>query len=247
MATTTSTNDTGLLDYLAPQLKADTGIDLHWVAVGTGKALAHGKNCDVDVLFVHDPESEQNFMSEGCGIDRTQVMYNDFIIIGPKDDPAGVKGKKISKAMNRIAKKKAVFASRADKSGTHMKELGLWKDAEVTPPEKESWYVQTGQGMMNTINIAAERGGYTLTDRGTYIKYESNFKGNPPLVILVEGDKSLRNHYSVITVNPGKCKNVKVDLAKKFTQWMVSEKGQKLIGDYSMMGKKLFIPNAKER
>jgi tungstate transport system substrate-binding protein len=244
MATTTSTNDTGLLDYLAPLFKADTAIDLQWVSVGTGMALTHGKNCDVDVLLVHDPDAEKKFMEEGNGVDRTQVMYNDFVIIGPKTDPAGIKGKTAKDALSAISLKKAPFTSRADKSGTNMKEISLWKAAGMMLPEKEQWYVQTGQGMLPTINVAAEKNGYTLTDRGTYIKYETNFKGNPPLVILVEGDKSLLNQYSVIAVNPKKCTNAKYDLAKEFTEWMSSAKGQKLIGDFKLMKKQLFTPNA---
>jgi tungstate transport system substrate-binding protein len=244
MATTTSTNDTGLLDYLAPLFKADTGIELQWVSVGTGMALAHGKNCDVDVLLVHDPDSEKKFMEEGNGVDRTQIMYNDFVIIGPKADPAGIKGKTVKDAFQAIAARKAPFTSRSDKSGTHMKELFLWKAAGMTPPEKEAWYVQTGQGMLPTINIAAEKNGYTLTDRGTYIKYEANFKGNPPLAILVEGDKSLLNQYSVIPVNPKKCTNAKYDLAQEFSKWMASARGQKLIADFKLMKKQLFFPNA---
>lgn len=244
MATTTSTNDTGLLDYLAPVFQADTGIELQWVAVGTGKALALGKNCDVDVLLVHDPDSEKVFMEEGSGVDRTQIMYNDFVVIGPKADPAGIKGKSVKDAMKAIAARKAPFTSRSDKSGTHMKELTLWKVAGVPIPEKEQWYVQTGQGMLPTINVAAEKNGYTLTDRGTYIKYEANFKGKPPLVILVEGDKSLLNQYSVIPVNPKKCTNAKYDLAKAFSKWIASPKGQKLIADFKLMNKQLFTPNA---
>ncbi len=245
MATTTSTDNTGLLDYLAPHFKADTGIEIKWTAVGTGKALALGRNCDVDVLLVHDPDSEKAFIDDGSGIDRTQIMYNDFIVIGPPEDPAGIKGKNVRDAFQAIAAKKAIFSSRGDKSGTHMMELSLWKAASVTEPDKEQWYVQTGQGMLPTITIAAERIGYTLTDRGTYIKYENNFKGNPPLVILVEGDEALFNQYSVIAVNPKKCEKAKYDLATAFSKWMASPKTQKLIGDFKMMGKQLFTPNAK--
>ncbi|MDD5722952.1 MAG: substrate-binding domain-containing protein [Syntrophales bacterium] len=245
MATTTSTDNTGLLDYLAPVFKADTGIELQWVAVGTGKALALGGNCDVDVLLVHAPAAEMTYVQEGSGIDRTELMYNDFVFIGPPSDPAGVKGTSVKDALGVIASKKASFASRGDNSGTHQKELELWEHAQLAVPDKETWYIQTGQGMMNTINIAAERDAYTLTDRGTYIKYESNWKGKAPLVILVEGDASLRNQYSAIAVNPQKCSNVKYDLAKRFIAWMASDKTQKLIADFELMGKQLFIPNAK--
>ena len=245
MATTTSTDNTGLLDYLAPAFKADTGIELQWVSVGTGKALALGKNCDVDVLLVHAPASEIKFVQEGSGVDRTELMYNDFIIIGPPSDPAGIKGTSVKDALGVIAAKKASFASRGDNSGTHKKELELWKHAQLAVPDKETWYIQTGQGMLNTINIAAERDAYTMTDRGTFIKYESNWKGNPPLVILVEGDASLRNQYSALAINPKKCSNVKYDLAKQFIAWMASAKAQKFIGDFKLMDKQLFTPNAK--
>jgi tungstate transport system substrate-binding protein len=245
MATTTSTDNTGLLDYLAPVFKADTGIELQWVAVGTGKALALGKNCDVDVLLVHAPAAEMKYVEEGSGVGRTELMYNDFIFIGPPADPAGLKGKSVKEALGVIASKKAPFASRGDNSGTHKKELELWKHAQLAVPDKETWYIQTGQGMLNTINIAAERDAYTMTDRGTFIKYESNWKGKPPLVILVEGDPSLRNQYSALAVNPQKCSNVKYDLAKKYIAWMASKKAQKLIGDFQLMGKQLFVPNAK--
>lgn len=245
MATTTSTDNTGLLDYLAPHFKADTGIELKWTAVGTGKALALGRNCDVDVLLVHDPDSEKSFIEDGSGIDRTRIMYNDFVVIGPKKDPAGIKGKKAKEAFRIIAARKATFASRGDKSGTHIMELSLWKEAGVKEPDKEQWYVQTGQGMLPTIIVAAERTGYTLTDRGTYIKYESNFKGNPPLVIVVEGDSSLFNQYSVIAVNPKKCGKAKYTLATTFSKWMASPKAQKLIGEFKMTGKQLFTPDAK--
>ncbi len=245
MATTTSTDNTGLLDYLAPVFKADTGIELQWVSVGTGKALALGKNCDVDVLLVHAPAAEMKYVKEGSAVDRTELMYNDFIFIGPPADPAGLKGKSVKEALGVIASKKAPFASRGDNSGTHKKELELWKHAQLAVPDKETWYIQTGQGMLNTINIAAERDAYTMTDRGTFIKYESNWKGKPPLVILVEGDPSLRNQYSALAVNPQKCSNVKYDLAKKYIAWMASKKAQKLIGDFQLMGKQLFVPNAK--
>lgn len=245
MATTTSTDNTGLLDYLAPVFTADTGIELQWVAVGTGKALALGKNCDVDVLLVHAPAAEMKYVAEGSGVDRTELMFNDFVFIGPPSDPAGLKGKSVKDALGVIASKKAPFASRGDNSGTHKKELSLWKGAQLAVPDKEQWYIQTGQGMLNTINIAAERDAYTMTDRGTFIKYEANWKGKPPLVILVEGDSTLRNQYSALAVNPQKCSNVKYDLAKKFIAWMASEKAQKLIGDFKLMGKQLFTPNAK--
>ncbi|MCK8601578.1 substrate-binding domain-containing protein [Desulfoferrobacter suflitae] len=245
MATTTSTDNTGLLDYLAPRFKQDTGVELQWVSVGTGKALELGRNCDVDVLLVHAPAAEKKFVEEGHGVDRRQVMYNDFVVIGPRTDPAQVRGLAVADAMKKMARDKAIFVSRGDDSGTNKKEIGLWKKAGIEGIDKEAWYVQTGQGMMATINVAAERNGYTLTDRGTYITYENNQKGNPPLVILVEGDPGLFNQYSVIPINPAKCPDTKFDLAKKYSDWMASEPIQQFIGDFKLLDKQLFIPNAK--
>lgn len=244
MATTTSTDNTGLLDYLAPLFKAETGIELQWVSVGTGKALELGKNGDVDVLLVHAPAVELQFVEAGHLVNRRQVMYNDFVVIGPASDPAGIKGKTVAEAMKIIAEKKALFVSRADKSGTHTAELGLWEEAQVPVPDKEQWYVQTGQGMLPTINIAGERDGYTLTDRGTFIKYEANHDGNPPLVILVEGDAVLRNQYSVLAVNPANHSHIAYDLALKYIDWMVKPETQKAIGEFKLMNKQLFFPNA---
>ncbi|MFA5518785.1 MAG: substrate-binding domain-containing protein [Spirochaetota bacterium] len=246
MATTTSTDNTGLLDALAPQFKKDTGIELKWVSVGTGKALQMGQNCDVDVLLVHAPGAEKEFVNKGFGLNRTELMYNDFIIIGPEKDPATIKGMNVITALNTIRAKEAIFTSRGDKSGTHVLEIDLWKSTGKAVPEKEAWYIQTGQGMLQTINIAAEREGYTMTDRGTFIKYADNHKGNPPLVILVENDKSLFNQYSAIEINPENCADAKNDLAKKYIEWMASDKTQKLIGDFKLLGKPLFTPNAKK-
>jgi len=244
MATTTSTDDTGLLPVLAEAFKKDTGIELKWVAVGTGKALEHGKNCDVDVLLVHAPAAEKKFVEEGNGTKRTEVMYNDFIIVGPAADPAKIKGKKAGEALAAIAAAKAPFISRGDDSGTHKMEKSLWKGADLALPDKETWYVSAGQGMMATLNMAGERKGYTLVDRGTYIAYEDQAKGKPALVVLVEGDKPLLNQYSVIPINPAKCPNVKIKDAEKFADWLASAKGQKVVGDFTLKGKKLFTPNA---
>jgi tungstate transport system substrate-binding protein len=245
MATTTSTDNTGLLDYLAPKFKAATGVELKWTATGTGKALKLGENCDVDILMVHAPAAEKKFVADGFGTDRREIMYNDFVIIGPPEDPAGIKGKSIKEALKMIELKLAVFVSRGDNSGTHKKELSLWKAAGLPVPEKESWYVQTGQGMLSTINIAAERNGYTMTDRGTYIKYEDNLKGNPPLKILVEGDAVLLNQYSVIAISKKHCPNVKSDTANQFIEWITGPDAQKMIKDFKLLGKPLFTPNAK--
>ncbi len=245
LATTTSTDNTGLLDYLAPRFTGDTGIELRWTAVGTGKALKLGQNCDVDVLLVHAPAAEKKYVAAGYGVDRRRVMYNDFVIIGPGRDPAGIKGRSVAEALPAIRRAGAVFVSRGDNSGTHKKELSLWSGAGADIPDKEPWYIQTGQGMLATINIAAERRGYTLTDRGTYIKYSANHGGNPPLQILVEGDSCLRNQYSVMLVNPERCPGVKSALARAFADWLVSPRAQKLIADFRLMGKQLFVPNAR--
>lgn len=246
MATTTSTDNTGLLNYLAPLFTKDTGIELKWTATGTGKALKLGENCDVDVLLVHAPDAEMTYVAEGFGVDRREIMYNDFVIIGPASDAAGIKGKSLVDALNTIRGKGAAFASRGDNSGTHKKELELWQLTGQAIPEKEAWYVQTGQGMLSTITVAAERKAYTMTDRGTYIKYEDTQGGNPALVILVEGDDSLKNQYSVIAVNPNHCGKVQYGLAKRFSDWMASEQTQKTIGDFKLLGKQLFVPNAKK-
>lgn len=245
MATTTSTDNTGLLDYMAPYFIKQTGIELKWTAVGTGKALELAKRCDVDVLLVHAPEAEKTFIQNGYGVNRREIMYNDFIVIGPGSDPAGIRGKSTMDALRVIAEKKIDFISRGDQSGTDEKEKLLWKESGLGIPDKEAWYVQTGQGMLTTINIAAERGGYTFTDRGTYIKYEADNGGRPLLKILVEGDKSLMNQYSVIAVNQKNCKNAKYDLAMRFSDWMAEKETQKMIQNFKIFGKPLFTPNAK--
>ncbi|MGD8991087.1 MAG: substrate-binding domain-containing protein [Desulfobacterales bacterium] len=246
LATTTSTDNTGLLDYLAPKFKAASGIELKWTATGTGKALKLGENCDVDILMVHAPPAEKKFVADGFGTDRREIMYNDFVIIGPEPDAAGIRGKSIKDAFAVLKAKQAVFTSRGDDSGTHKKELSLWKAANLPVPEKENWYIQTGQGMLATINIAAERNGYTMTDRGTYIKYESNLKGNPPLKILVEGDAVLLNQYSVIAVNPKHCAKANYDSAQQFIKWISGPEAQKSIKDFKLLGKPLFTANAEK-
>lgn len=246
MATTTSTDNTGLLDYLAELLLEQKDIELQWVAVGTGKALEYGRNGDVDVLLVHAPEVEKQFVAEGWGVNRRQVMFNDFIIVGPDSDPAGVKEMAAAPALKQMSVKGAPFASRADKSGTHVMELDLWKAAGVPEPDKEKWYIQTGQGMLETLLIAAEQKGYCLTDRGTFIKYEDSQKDQGGLVIVVEGDNSLKNQYSVIAVNPVKWENLRYDLAVNFIDWMVSPATQKAVADFTLLDKQLFFPNAGE-
>jgi tungstate transport system substrate-binding protein len=245
MATTTSTDNTGLLDYLMPAFTADTGIEIRWTSTGTGKALKLGENCDVDVLLVHAPQAEKEFVAKGFGIDRKQIMYNDFVLIGPPDDPAGIKGKTVTEALQAIKSSDNVFVSRGDNSGTNKKEMALWKMADIPTPEQEPWYRQSGQGMLATINVAAELQGYTLTDRGTYIKYESVADGNPALVILVEGDKVLLNQYSVIPINPQHCPEVKIAKAKSLSDWLAAAKAQQLIGAFKLLDKQLFTPNAE--
>ena len=244
MATTTSTDDTGLLDYLAPICLKDTGIDVQWVAVGTGKALEFGRNGDVDVVLTHAPSQEDKFEAEGYGVDRRKVMYNDFVLIGPANDPAGVKGKPVIEAIATIAEKQQKLVSRADKSGTHTAELKLLDKAGVKDFDKAAWYVQTGQGMLKTINIAEEQGGYALTDRGTFIKYDAGLDGREGLVIICEGDTELLNKYSVMAVNPEKHPEAKYDLAVKYIEWITSPKVQQDIANFKLEGKQLFFPDA---
>jgi len=244
MATTTSTDNTGLLDYLMPSFTAKTGIGIRWISGGTGKALKLGENCDVDVLLVHAPQAEQNFVDKGFGIDRQKIMYNDFVLIGPTADPAGIRGKGVSEALRAIRSSGNVFVSRGDNSGTNKKELILWKLADIPTPEQETWYRQSGQGMLATISVTAELKGYTLTDRGTYIKYKSVARGNPALMILVGDDDVLLNQYSIIPVNPKHCANVKYEMAQTLSDWMIDAEAQRLIGEFKLLDKKLFIPNA---
>jgi tungstate transport system substrate-binding protein len=244
MATTTSTDNTGLLEYLMPAFTEKTGIGIRWISTGTGKALKLGENCDVDVLLVHAPQAEIDFVDKGFGIDRREIMYNDFVLIGPAEDPAMIKGKSVSEALQAIGSSSNIFVSRGDESGTHKMERALWKGADIPTPEQETWYRQSGQGMLPTITMASELLGYTLTDRGTYIKYESVAAGKPSLVILVEGDAVLLNQYSVMPVNPEHCPSVKYKKAQAFSDWMAGEEAQQLIGIFKLLDKQLFTPNA---
>lgn len=244
MATTTSTDNTGLLDFLLPAFIVETNTEVRWTATGTGKALKLGENCDVDVLLVHAPQAEIDFVNQGFGVGRREIMYNDFVLIGPPGDPAGIKGKDVAAALMAIRSTDSPFVSRGDNSGTHKKELALWKAADLPIPEQEQWYRQSGQGMLATINIATELKGYTMTDRGTYIKYESVADSNPALVILVEGDDVLLNQYSILAVNPKHCPSVKYEKAQILSGWLAGENGQRMIGDFRLMGKQLFTPNA---
>ncbi|AQW86467.1 tungsten ABC transporter TupABC, periplasmic tungstate-binding protein [Campylobacter pinnipediorum subsp. caledonicus] len=247
MATTTSTDNTGLLDAIYPVYKAKTGVDLKWTAVGTGAALKMGENCDVDILFVHSPKVEMDFINNGYGVERKAVMYNDFVLIADKSIADKFKGKDLKDAFEVINKEKIPFFSRGDKSGTDNKEKGIWKKITNGIPENEAWYRQTGQGMLATIKAAEEQKGASFTDRGTYIKYEANAKGNPDLVIVNEGDESLKNLYSIIAVNPKHCKNADIENANKFINWIISDEGQKFVGDFKLLNKQLFTPDAKTR
>lgn len=242
MASTTSTEQSGLFGFLLPKLSAATGIQVKVVAVGTGQALDLARRGDADILLVHDPKAEQKFVDEGYGIQRREVMYNDFVIIGPKADPARIGGmKSTTEALGKIAAAGASFVSRGDKSGTHGAERRLWEAAKVKPPASGSgWYEESGSGMGPTLNIASAKGAYTLSDRGTWL----NFKNRGDLAILVEGDPVLFNQYAVILTNPQKHPHVKQAAARKVADWLVSSDGQKTIADYKLNGEPLFFPNA---
>lgn len=240
---TTSTQNSGLFDYILPMFKADTGIEVRVVAVGTGQAIKNAKNGDGDVLLVHAKSAEEKFVEEGYGVERFDVMYNDFVIVGPEGDPAGIEGMKDAEtALSKIAKEEAVFASRGDDSGTHKKERSLWKSAGVDPTKASgTWYRETGSGMGATLNTAVGMGAYTLTDRATWIAFGN--KGN--FEILVEGDPDLFNQYGVILVNPEKYPNVKAEAGEKFIEWLTGPKGQEAIASFEVQGQQLFYPNAK--
>jgi tungstate transport system substrate-binding protein len=239
---TTSTQNSGLFDELLPKFKEATGIEARVVAVGTGQALKNAQNCDGDVLFVHAKPDELKFVAAGYGVKRFDVMYNDFVIVGPNADPAGIGGTKdASAALAKIAGAKAPFASRGDDSGTNKKEMSLWKAADVDPTGASGkWYRETGSGMGATLNAAVGMNAYTLTDRGTWI----SFKNRGDLEILVEGDPNLFNQYGVMLVNPEHCPNVKVDAGQKFVDWVTSKEGQETIASYRIDGQQLFFPNA---
>ncbi|WP_109107917.1 substrate-binding domain-containing protein [Azospirillum sp. TSO35-2] len=244
VASTTSTEDSGLFGSILPKFTAKTGIEVRVVAKGTGQAVDLAKRGDADVLFVHHKPSEEKFVAEGFSTERKPVMYNDFVIVGPAADPAGVKGTKdVAAALSKIAGAKAPFVSRGDDSGTHKAELSLWKTASLDPAKNDGgWYKAIGQGMGPTLNTAAAMNGYTLTDRGTWL----NFKNRGPLTILVEGDKRLFNQYGVMLVNPAKFPHVKAADGQAFVDWLVSNDGQKAIADYTINGEQLFFPNAHE-
>lgn len=243
VASTTSTQNSGLFGYILPIFNEKTGIDVKVVALGTGQALDVGRRGDADVVFVHAKPLEEKFIADGNGVGRHDVMYNDFVVVGPKADPAKVAGMKdVVAAFKKIADAKAPFASRGDKSGTYVKEMQVWKDAGIDPASgKGSWYRSLGQGMGATLNTASGMNAYTLSDRGTWI----SFKNRGDLVILVEGDKKLFNQYGVMLVNPAKHPNVKKELGQQFIDWLISPDGQKAIAAYNIGGQQLFFPNAK--
>jgi tungstate transport system substrate-binding protein len=242
VASTTSTQDSGLFEYLLPIFKRKTGITVKVVAQGTGKALDTGRRGDADVVFVHAKSQEEKFLAEGHGVKRLPVMYNDFVVVGPKNDPAGVKGMKdVGKALQTIKDKQATFISRGDRSGTHSAELRLWKASGVDIEKaKGPWYKAIGQGMGAALNTAAGSGGYVLSDRATWI----HFKNKQNLAVLVEGDQRLFNQYGVMLVNPAKHPNVKKELGQAFIDFLVSPAGQKAIASYKIDGQQLFFPNA---
>jgi tungstate transport system substrate-binding protein len=245
VSSTTSTQDSGLFGYILPLFKQKTGIEVKVVAQGTGQALDTGRRGDADVVFVHAKLAEEKFLAEGEGVKRYPVMYNDFVLIGPKSDPAGIKGMKdVAKALETIKNKQAPFISRGDKSGTHIAELTLWnKDAGIDiEKEKGPWYKSIGQGMGAALNTAAASNAYVLSDRGTWI----SFKNKGDLVIAVEGDKRLFNQYGIMLVNPAKHPNVKKDLGQAFIDWLISPEGQKIIANYKINGEQLFYPNASD-
>jgi len=244
VASTTSTQDSGLFGYLLPIFKAKTGIEVKVIAQGTGQALDTARRGDADVVFVHAKSQEEKFLAEGFGVKRFDVMYNDFVLIGPKGDPAGVKGRDIETALKTIQAKATPFVSRGDKSGTHSAELALWKQAGVDiETAKGPWYREIGQGMGAALNTAGAINGYVLSDRGTWI----SFKNRGDLEIAVEGDKRLFNQYGVMLVNPEKYPSVKKQFGQAFVDWLVSAEGQAAIAGYKIEGQQLFFPNAEKK
>ncbi|HWZ70946.1 MAG TPA: substrate-binding domain-containing protein [Casimicrobiaceae bacterium] len=244
VASTTSTEQSGLFGHLLPRFERSTGIKVHVVAVGTGQALDLARRGDADVVFVHARSAEEKFLAEGHGVKRYPVMYNDFVLVGPKSDPAKIGGSKdILEALKKLEAAKAPFVSRGDKSGTHLAELDLWKAAGVDIDKaKGPWYRDTGQGMGPALNTASSMNAYILTDRGTWLA----FKNRGDLTILVEGDKRLFNQYGVMLVNPDKHPSVKKEFGQMFVDWVISPEGQQAISEYKINGEQLFFPNAEQ-
>jgi tungstate transport system substrate-binding protein len=243
LASTTSTQDSGLFGYLLPIVKQKLGIEVKVLAQGTGQALDTARRGDADVVFVHAKSAEEKFLGEGFAVKRYPVMYNDFVVIGPKSDPAGIAGKDIVAALQTIKAKAAPFVSRGDRSGTHIAELALWKQAGIDiASEKGPWYKEIGQGMGAALNFASASNSYVLSDRGTWLA----FKNRGDLAIVVEGDKRLFNQYGVMLVNPAKHPTVKKDLGQQFIDWLVSPEGQSTISGYKIDGQQLFYPNSND-
>ena len=243
VATTTSTENSGLLKYLTPKFEEKTGYKLHFIAAGTGKALQMGRDGDVDLMLVHAKNAEDKFVSEGYGVKRYSVMYNDFVIVGPKESTTTFSDKAlIEEVLEEIAKTKSKFVSRGDDSGTHKKELSLWRMTKRMPNNKtDRWYLEAGQGMGKVLQMTGELGAYTMTDRGTWLAYMDKL----PLSIVFEGNPMLFNPYGIIAVNPEKHSDTNIEGAQTFIDWMISSEGQALIGNFKISGKVLFIPNAK--
>jgi tungstate transport system substrate-binding protein len=239
---TTSTANSGLYAHLLPAFEAETGIAVHVVAVGTGQALRNARNCDGDVLLVHDKASEDAFVEEGFGVERFDLMYNDFVIVGPPADPAGIGGmQKVTEALVEIAMNKALFASRGDDSGTHKKERALWATSGIDPSEASGeWYRETGSGMGATLNIAVGMGAYVMTDRATWI----SFRNKDDFTVLIEGQDALFNQYGVVLIDEKACPHVKTEFGQHFVDWIRSTAGQDAISTYRVEGQQLFFPNA---
>ncbi len=242
VASTTSTEQSGLFQHLLPAFEKETGIKVRVIALGTGQALDLARRGDADVVFVHDQAAEEKFEAEGFAVKRYPVMYNDFVLVGPRNDPAKVAGvKDILEALRKVAATQSTFVSRGDRSGTHAAELRYWKDAGIDiDAKKGAWYKDTGSGMGPTLNTAASMNGYALTDRGTWV----SFRNRGDLTILVEGDNRLFNQYGVMLVNPAKHPHVRKDLGQQFVDWLISPRGQAMIAEYKVNGEQLFFPNA---
>ncbi len=252
MSTTTSTEASGLLDYLLPEFQEDTGITVRVMAKGTGAALRDGMDGNCDVVMVHDVEREKEFVEKGYGTERYYVMYNDFVIVGPEEDPAGISGAEdVAEAMRLIADAGEPFVSRGDDSGAHGREKQLWEETgleltrDMAPAEGAGWYFSIGQGMGQALLFAQEKYGYVLADRGTFLQYNYGRDAEYDLEIVFEGGDMLENPYGVIPVNPERHPHVEYELAKKFAEWLVSDRGQEVIGSYELLGQQLFIPDAK--
>ena len=249
VASTTSTQNSGLFDHLLPKFRAATGIEVRVVALGTGAALAYGRRCDADVLVVHAPEAEQEFVDAGYGVARVPLMHNDFVVVGPGDDPAGVRdSESAAQALEAIAQRQAPFVSRGDRSGTHMKELALWRAAGLEPgpgsdaesdAESRSWYREAGAGMGQSLNMARAMDAYILADRGTWL----SFGNRGSLEILFEGDPALFNPYSAIAIDPAHCPSVRREQGRAFIEWLVSDAGQRAIAGFRVEGEILFVPH----